>query len=339
MYSMGPDPLDERLVQDVNESTDLGGRAAPGTTRPREPCGGCWLGMPPATYIMSACVFVAGAACAANQASDGRVAVAEVLCASLASFMLVLWRPKAPQTWEGKAVPGPGRMVPFAGNTLELYLRYDTILDYVEDQCLAFGWGKTWGFTTLRLGAFAGGCCFLASPATVQHVLKDNFSNYEKGDRWRTVLGDFLGNGIFSADGAKWEHQRRVAVSMFSKQLLQEGMAVALQVPPLPGLRSLILGKLLTREPRCRRRRTLWRGWIGTLLAGSRWTWRLATSPSRWTRSARLRSAPTATIRSKRSTASHRLLTPRNASATSASPGRGVTVSPDSGPHQLDEFK
>ena len=49
-----------------------------------------------------------------------------------------------------------------------------------------------------------------------------------KGETFRDVLGEFLGEGIFASDGPAWSQHRKVAVKMFSKRLLEEGTAVAL---------------------------------------------------------------------------------------------------------------
>jgi hypothetical protein len=158
--------------------------------------------------------------------TDGSVSGLSALV--VATALLTLWRPDAPRAADGSLLPGPGRGLPFAGCTKEFLDRYDDILEWCVELSEQVGWGKTWGFTTLRIGAISGGACYLASPAAVQHVLKDNYENYEKGPKFRDTLGDFLGNGIFSSDGAAWKHHRKIAVNMFSKRLLEEGMAVAL---------------------------------------------------------------------------------------------------------------
>ncbi|KAJ8648785.1 hypothetical protein MRB53_001808 [Persea americana] len=44
-----------------------------------------------------------------------------------------------------------------------------------------------------------------ANPANVQHILKTNFPNYPKGERFVTTLEDFLGRGIFNSDGELWK--------------------------------------------------------------------------------------------------------------------------------------
>lgn len=47
-------------------------------------------------------------------------------------------------------------------------------------------------------------------PACVQHILRDNFDNYEKSDKVKSVFFDLLGNGIFNTDGPVWNFHRKV---------------------------------------------------------------------------------------------------------------------------------
>ena len=73
----------------------------------------------------------------------------------------------------------------------------------------------------------SGAIIFLSAPEAIKHCLKDNFTNYVKGDMFRDGLGEFLGEGIFVADGALWKLHRKVASHMFSTRLLRESCAVA----------------------------------------------------------------------------------------------------------------
>jgi cytochrome P450 len=53
-------------------------------------------------------------------------------------------------------------------------------------------------------------------PACVEYVLKTNFDNYPKGNRFNTTLNDLLGNGIFAVDGEKWKAQRHLMSHVFT---------------------------------------------------------------------------------------------------------------------------
>ncbi|PON49643.1 Cytochrome P450, E-class, group I [Parasponia andersonii] len=60
-----------------------------------------------------------------------------------------------------------------------------------------------------------------ANPINVEHMLKTNFENYPKGDRFISMLGDFLGRGIFNSDGDLWKLQRKTASHEFNTKSLR----------------------------------------------------------------------------------------------------------------------
>lgn len=51
---------------------------------------------------------------------------------------------------------------------------------------------------------------YTGNPATVQHILKNQFSSYHKGDLFHTTFKEILGDGIFNIDGDSWKFQRQV---------------------------------------------------------------------------------------------------------------------------------
>ncbi|KAM1007598.1 hypothetical protein ACFX2I_004153 [Malus domestica] len=61
-----------------------------------------------------------------------------------------------------------------------------------------------------------------ANPSVVQHILKTNFPNYQKGETFRTTLADLLGDGIFNADGDNWKFQRQVSSHEFNTKSLRK---------------------------------------------------------------------------------------------------------------------
>ncbi|XP_021844184.1 cytochrome P450 94A1 [Spinacia oleracea] len=60
------------------------------------------------------------------------------------------------------------------------------------------------------------------NPATVEHILKNQFPVYQKGPFQKTILKDLLGDGIFNVDGEIWKFQRRVASYEFSTKSLRK---------------------------------------------------------------------------------------------------------------------
>lgn len=60
-----------------------------------------------------------------------------------------------------------------------------------------------------------------ANPSNVEHMLKTNFENYPKGERFISLLQDFLGGGIFNVDGELWKVQRKTASYAFNTKSLR----------------------------------------------------------------------------------------------------------------------
>ncbi|XP_061954870.1 cytochrome P450 CYP94D108-like isoform X2 [Populus nigra] len=60
-----------------------------------------------------------------------------------------------------------------------------------------------------------------ANPLNVEYILKTNFENYPKGNRFIKLLGDFLGRGIFNSDGELWRVQRKTASYEFNTKSLR----------------------------------------------------------------------------------------------------------------------
>ncbi|KAG1362443.1 cytochrome P450 94B3-like [Cocos nucifera] len=58
------------------------------------------------------------------------------------------------------------------------------------------------------------------NPNNIEHVLKTNFDNYQKGDNVN-VLEDFLGRGISNTDGDHWKLQRKIASLEFKTKTIR----------------------------------------------------------------------------------------------------------------------
>ncbi|CAL5015342.1 unnamed protein product [Urochloa decumbens] len=75
---------------------------------------------------------------------------------------------------------------------------------------------------TFRMLAPTNNHIYTVEPGNVEYILKTNFANYGKGAVTHDVLEDLLGDGIFNVDGAKWQHQRKVASHEFSTRVLRD---------------------------------------------------------------------------------------------------------------------
>ncbi|MED6223540.1 hypothetical protein PIB30_074894 [Stylosanthes scabra] len=77
-----------------------------------------------------------------------------------------------------------------------------------------------------------------ANPDNVEHMLKTNFHNYPKGNRFLFLLHDFLGHGIFNSDGYLWKLQRKTASYEFNTKSLRnfaiQNVTVEIQTRLIP---------------------------------------------------------------------------------------------------------
>ncbi|EXC30691.1 Cytochrome P450 94A1 [Morus notabilis] len=93
-----------------------------------------------------------------------------------------------------------------------------------------------------RLGNVRG--VTTANPLNVEYMLKTNFENYPKGDGFVSVLGNFLGQGIFNSDGEIWKVQRKTASYEFNTKSLRnfvmENVVVEIKTRLVPGLNKAV---------------------------------------------------------------------------------------------------
>ncbi|KAJ0661859.1 putative abieta-7,13-dien-18-ol hydroxylase [Helianthus annuus] len=67
---------------------------------------------------------------------------------------------------------------------------------------------------------------YTADPVNVEYILKTNFANYNKGEYNIGIMSDLFGDGIFTVDGDKWRHQRKLASFEFSTRNLRDFSSV-----------------------------------------------------------------------------------------------------------------
>uniref|UniRef100_A0A0D6QRG8 Cytochrome P450 n=1 Tax=Araucaria cunninghamii TaxID=56994 RepID=A0A0D6QRG8_ARACU len=79
-----------------------------------------------------------------------------------------------------------------------------------------------------------------SNPKILEYMLRANFENYEKGERSRSILHDFMGNGIFNANGEVWKMQRKVASYEFNTKSLRNFVVETVQSEILHRLMPLL---------------------------------------------------------------------------------------------------
>ncbi|KAK1418949.1 hypothetical protein QVD17_28102 [Tagetes erecta] len=110
---------------------------------------------------------------------------------------------------------------PLIGNIIGFLRNRHRFHDWVTDML------STTPSLTLQVTGFLNlshGVC-TANPTTVEHIIRSNFNNYIKGNRYTSVLQELLGGGIFNSDGDVWLLQRKVASHEFSSRSLRMFMS------------------------------------------------------------------------------------------------------------------
>ncbi|POM67891.1 Cytochrome p450, partial [Phytophthora palmivora] len=64
----------------------------------------------------------------------------------------------------------------------------------------------------------------ISSPEGMEDILKMQFEVFVKGSAVATISHDLLGDGIFTVDGSKWKHQRKIASHFFSMNMIRDAM-------------------------------------------------------------------------------------------------------------------
>ncbi|RZC73119.1 hypothetical protein C5167_048596 [Papaver somniferum] len=113
------------------------------------------------------------------------------------------------------------RYHPVAGTMFSQLLNFNTLWDYMTDQCCRY--------KTYRLLSPFRSEVYTSDPANVEYILKTNFQNYGKGSYNYNNLKDLLGDGIFTVDGDKWRHQRKTSSYEFSTGVLRKFSSVVFQ--------------------------------------------------------------------------------------------------------------
>eukprot|EP00835_Amoeboradix_gromovi_P006292 NODE_715_length_4836_cov_0.118640.p2 type:complete len:484 gc:universal NODE_715_length_4836_cov_0.118640:1442-2893(+) len=105
------------------------------------------------------------------------------------------------------AIPGPTNWFG-VGNSVELSLDLENLLDHVLKYYLKY---TTWTIKIVGSPRYV----FTNNVRNLQYILNENFDNYIKGARYKKNFKYLMGDGIFSADGERWEMQRAAAEKVF----------------------------------------------------------------------------------------------------------------------------
>ncbi|CAO3569394.1 unnamed protein product [Mortierella alpina] len=121
------------------------------------------------------------------------------------------FKPKRPKTdLEAKSIPVPElpSYLPLQLDTTFSYI-ISTLagkdeMEYMRNITNKYG-------NTVNFRGFNEDFIVLLDPSSIQHILAKNQPNYEKGSDFQDIFHEFLGSGIFNADGEAWKTQRQLA--------------------------------------------------------------------------------------------------------------------------------
>jgi unspecific monooxygenase len=100
-------------------------------------------------------------------------------------------------------------------------------------------WGQRAYEEDIIQGRFFGRASFiLNTPDAIRHVLVDNYENYTRTPAGIRVLRPILGDGLLTAEGRAWKHQRRTLAPAFTPR------AVASLVPHMIAVTDETIAKL-----------------------------------------------------------------------------------------------
>ncbi|KAF7054856.1 hypothetical protein CFC21_062463 [Triticum aestivum] len=134
-----------------------------------------------------------------------------------ALFVLAAWRvvdKKAAA--QRQSAPGLLRPYPLLGHLPQFLANRHRILDWLTE---VLARQPTCTLVFRRPGGIRG--VITANPANLEHIMRASFDNYPKGPRFASLLHDFLGRGIFNADGEAWRAQRKAASYEFNTRSLR----------------------------------------------------------------------------------------------------------------------
>ncbi|KAF9362616.1 hypothetical protein BGX34_005802 [Mortierella sp. NVP85] len=150
-----------------------------------------------------------------------------------AAALAYAFKPRKPKTeLEAQSVP-----IPVAPTYLPLQI--DGVLHYIlstlagkdEMEFLRNITNKVGN--TLNFRGFNKDFIIVLDPSSIQHILAKNQPNYEKGPEFQAIFHEFLGSGIFNADGETWKTQRQLARPHFQTSEFKDAALINRHVDQL----------------------------------------------------------------------------------------------------------
>ncbi|KAI8345388.1 cytochrome P450 [Mortierella sp. GBAus27b] len=152
------------------------------------------------------------------------------LAAAALAYTFKPRRPKTELEASSVAVPVAPTYLPFQLDGVLHYI-INTLLGNDEMEYLR-NLTKQLG-NTFNFRGFNQDLIILVDPSSVQHILAKNQPNYEKGPETNAIFHEFLGSGIFNADGEVWKTQRQLARPHFQTSEFKDAALINRHVDQL----------------------------------------------------------------------------------------------------------
>ncbi|OWZ02047.1 hypothetical protein PHMEG_00026463 [Phytophthora megakarya] len=114
--------------------------------------------------------------------------------------------------------------IPLLGNTMELLANTPRLLDWVVERTQEYGGNP---FAVKILGK--NDMIYTSKPEHFEQVLREQSSNFDRGDVLHDVFADFMGENILLVNGDRWKYHRKVLVNLFSARALRDFMTPIIQ--------------------------------------------------------------------------------------------------------------
>ncbi|KAD3338332.1 hypothetical protein E3N88_33853 [Mikania micrantha] len=133
----------------------------------------------------------------------------------LLPLVFIIFKPKSKFKSKSDERLAP-KSYPFIGSYLSIYTNRHRLIQWTSDAV-----HNSPNFTFLLRRPFGQSRIITGNPTVVQHILKTQFSTYQKGGIFRDTLFDLLGDGIFNVDGDAWKFQRQLSSHEFNTKSLR----------------------------------------------------------------------------------------------------------------------
>ncbi|KAG0341754.1 hypothetical protein BG000_008178 [Podila horticola] len=168
--------------------------------------------------------------------------LATSVAAALVAYALKPKKAKTELEAQSKAVPVMPYYLPFQIDAVLGYisgvLSGDDEMEGLRELSMKLG-------STMNLRGMNEDYIVVLEPACIQHILAKNQPNYEKGSAFKDIFHEFLGSGIFNADGDIWKTQRQLARPHFQTSEFKDSALINKHVDQL----LKVLNKTLSTKP------------------------------------------------------------------------------------------